>query len=340
MSAAATGSGEPTSRWKRPGPPTPWRRTADDRDEAETLVGEFYLPNRLEVRETSAPLGMELTGLRLGSLTIGRLSYGRDVRLRTADAQNVHVNIPLRGRVHSRTGNSEFVTAGPGDGLVFPSHEPADICWSAHAQQLCLMIPQDALETELEQLLGRPLRGRLTFDFTPDLRNPIGRRWRTVLDILVEELNHPTDMAQNPLVGRHLERLAIDGLLLGQKHNYTDAVGRDCRTQPRSAIRHAVQLIEDRPSEPWTTVSLATEVHLSIRALQDGFRRDLATTPMTYLRQVRMRRVREALQAADPDTTTVNAVAAGLGIVHMGRFAAAYRKTFRELPSDTLNRPP
>jgi transcriptional regulator GlxA family with amidase domain len=60
---------------------------------------------------------------------------------------------------------------------------------------------------------------------------------------------------------------------------------------------------------------------------------------MTYLRQVRLRRAHTALKAADRDATTVRAVAVSLGIVHMSRFAAAYRDAFGEAPSDTLNRP-
>ena len=60
--------------------------------------------------------------------------------------------------------------------------------------------------------------------------------------------------------------------------------------------------------------------------------------PMTYLRQTRLRRAREALEAANRDATTVRAVAVGLGILHMSRFAAAYREAFGETPSSTLNR--
>jgi transcriptional regulator GlxA family with amidase domain len=59
---------------------------------------------------------------------------------------------------------------------------------------------------------------------------------------------------------------------------------------------------------------------------------------MTYLRRVRLRRAREALQAADRHSTTVQAVATRLGVLRMSRFAAAYRKVFGETPSDTLDR--
>lgn len=59
---------------------------------------------------------------------------------------------------------------------------------------------------------------------------------------------------------------------------------------------------------------------------------------MTYLRDDRLRRARETLLAAAPGATTVGAVASGLGLLHLGRFAAAYRNAFGEAPSDTLNR--
>ena len=59
-------------------------RSTDDRDEAERVITDLYLPNRLDLSVDSAPLDMEVTGLRLGALTAGRLAYGRRVRLRTA----------------------------------------------------------------------------------------------------------------------------------------------------------------------------------------------------------------------------------------------------------------
>ena len=315
------------------------RSATNDRDEAERIVTELYLPNRLDLSRGSARLGMEVAGLRLGALTVGRLSYGRGVRLRTADAENFHVNIPLRGRVRSRSGTSEPVTTGLGEGLVFSPEAPAEMSWSDDSEQLCLMIPRACLEAELEQLLGRSLRGRLVFDFAADLQSPLGRRWRTVLDLLVDELDHPTDVGRNPRMGRHVEGLVMDGLLLGQPHNNSDDAIGGGPVRVGAAIKHAADLLEERPSEPWTTVRLATEVHLSVRALQEGFRRDLDTTPMTYLRQVRLRRAHESLREADPDTATVGAIAGGLGILHLGRFAAAYRNAFGEAPSDTLNRP-
>ena len=247
MNAAAAGGRGGSRDQDQPQVASCIRHVTDDRDEAEQVVTQLYLPNRLDLSRGSAPLRMELTGLRLGALTVSRLAYGRRVRLRTADAQNFHVNVPLHGRAASRSGTSQPVATAPGEGLIFSPGAPAEMSWSTDCEQLCLMIPRACLEAELERLLDRSLRGPLTFDFAADFQRPLGRRWQTVLNLLVDELDHPTDIGRNPHVGRHVEGLVLDGLLLGQRHSPEGAVSRDGPAGMGAAIRKAVELLEERP---------------------------------------------------------------------------------------------
>jgi AraC-like DNA-binding protein len=316
------------------------RRRTTDRDEAEDIVSDFYLPNRVHLSGPPDPLDLQLTGLHLGGLNAGRLSYGRNVRLSTADAQNFHVNMPVCGRVVSRQGSSGDVTTAVGEPLVFSPDAPAEMTWSARCVQLCLMVPRARLEAELERLLGRTVRSRLRFDFGVPVPGDVGRRWRSVLDLVADELDHPSGLAGHPGAGHHLEGVVLDALLLAQPHNYRDAATRPTPRAPGPAVRRAVELLEDRPAEPWTTVGLSAEVHLSVRALQEGFKRDLGMSPLAYLRLVRLRRAHRVLEQATPESTTVAAVALGLGLLHMGRFAASYRRAFGEMPSETLRRRP
>ena len=81
---------------------------------------------------------------------------------------------------------------------------------------------------------------------------------------------------------------------------------------------------------------LTAAVGLSVRALDDGFARYVGTPPMTYLRQVRLTRAHEELAGADPEDTTVTAVARKWGFGHYGRFAADYQRRFARKPSETL----
>jgi transcriptional regulator GlxA family with amidase domain len=81
---------------------------------------------------------------------------------------------------------------------------------------------------------------------------------------------------------------------------------------------------------------LAGKVSVSARSLQQGFRRSLHTTPMAYLRLVRLEKVRDDLSLSAPASVTVTEIATRWGFVHLGRFAAAYRAAFGEPPSETL----
>ena len=79
---------------------------------------------------------------------------------------------------------------------------------------------------------------------------------------------------------------------------------------------------------------------VSERSLEYAFKEVLGLTPMAYLTRLRLHRVRQALIAANPESTTVSAEALRWGFWHFGEFSRAYRDCFGELPSDTLRRKP
>jgi transcriptional regulator GlxA family with amidase domain len=85
-----------------------------------------------------------------------------------------------------------------------------------------------------------------------------------------------------------------------------------------------------------SVADIATAGGCSVRALQEAFQRDLATTPMAYLQRVRLAGAHADLVAADPDSDSVNDVCWRWGFTHAGRFAAAYRRHYGLRPSDTL----
>ena len=104
---------------------------------------------------------------------------------------------------------------------------------------------------------------------------------------------------------------------------------------PRS-IREAVATVEERPLDIVTVADLARASHLSVRALEAGFRRHVGMPPMAYVREVRMRRAHSDLLAADAAETTATEIAARWGFAHYGRFAASYRERFGLSPGATL----
>jgi AraC-like DNA-binding protein len=312
---------------------------AADPSQAEELITELYLPNRI-VGSDGASLDLRVDAAHLGSSTVGRITYGDAVRVVTDPGTHLHVNATIAGRATSAAGDAEPVVTHPGSATVWPTGRPASIAWSPDCVQLCVMTPVATLETELEELLGHSLSSAVRFDFGMDLERPEARSFRQTVELVNGQLQARDASLAHPRVGQHLERLLVDGLLLGHQHNYREELVAGARPAAHAAVARAVELVNERFGEAWSSTSLARAVHVSLRSLQEGFARDLGTSPMTYLRDVRLRAVRQRLLVAPPDSTTVARVATACGFVHLGRFAAAYRTAFGEAPSATLRRAP
>lgn len=322
-----------------PGARTAGVVTAAAPDEAEAAVAEAYLPNRVEALEPGA-LTMRLATAHIGTTTVGQLEYGRRIRLVTEEARHIHVNTPLAGSVVSCVGRSAPVATTSGQAAVFPAGAPAAIEWSSDAVQLCLMVPESTLESELEELLGHSVERPLNLPFQMSLATSEGRAWRSMVQLIAGELACRGRLLSHPAAGRQLERTLLDALLLGHAHSHIEELDRpDVPAVPR-AVARAVDLLHERPAEAWSSTVLARAVHVSVRSLQGGFRQHVGKPPMTYLRDLRLRGIHEELKRATPGATTVETVAYSWGMLHPGRFAAAYRQAFAEMPSQTLRRPP
>lgn len=104
-----------------------------------------------------------------------------------------------------------------------------------------------------------------------------------------------------------------------------------------AVVRRARAYMEENAGAAISAADIAAAANVSIRALQYAFRRHLGTTPMDYLRRVRLERARADLAAADPyGTEGVTTIAARWGFLSASRFAGLYRGAFGEQPSRTL----
>jgi transcriptional regulator GlxA family with amidase domain len=170
-----------------------------------------------------------------------------------------------------------------------------------------------------------------------DLTTHLGRDFVDGLGLLQRSFARPDNILQRSLAAEHFEHFIAATLLLAQPHNYSDELLAPSTPALPRHIQRVVEVIESRPDHPWTAASLASHACVSMRSLQEGFARHLGVSPMKYLRDVRLGRVRAQLMAADSvGGMTVSDVASRWGFVHLGRFTEAYRNKFGELPSQTL----
>jgi len=106
------------------------------------------------------------------------------------------------------------------------------------------------------------------------------------------------------------------------------------RALPESLAR-ALRWLDGRADEPIVLETLAAVAGVRPRTLEAHFRRHLGTTPLGWVRHMRLARARQQLLAAEGEAS-VTGVALANGFSQFGRFAAQYRRHFGELPSQTV----
>lgn len=279
---------------------------------------------------------------RIKGVGLGRMTYGGDVVIEPGRLDSFAlVQMPLSGHERVRSGNIEVDTR-PGVGSVIGPDCPVSMQHRAGTEKLFIRIDRDALEHHCAQHLGGSVREPIDFELAMDLTEPAGQRWMRMVNWLFAEAEDGDSgsvrAGRSPLLAAHVEQMLISMLLMCQPHNYSERLAADAPAIAPAFIKRIERYIEEHADEPLTIVDLAEHAGVSSRSLFAGFRRFRNNTPMNYLRDVRLARVREALLQACPGATTVTREALRWGFGHLGHFTTAYKRRFGESPSETLAR--
>lgn len=310
--------------------------TAPGVEQAREALSEVFLPVDFPSARASSIVDLRLNALTVGRVTCGYMRFRDAVCIETAEAENFHVDIPLSGRTTMQAAFGSPIYGTPGTAGVFMPGRPVQLDCGEGFAQLSVMIPRADLQRELEHLLGDEQVQPLEFTAELDATAPGGRMMMQALRAIDQASQLDGGPLSHPLARQRLEEVLMQSLLFAQPHNHSAALGGPAPSPGAHPVSRAVELLRGRPAHPWTVIELAAEVSVSVRSLQQGFRRTLHTSPMAYLRTVRLERVRDELSLAAPGTVSVTEVASRWGFVHLGRFAAAYRSAFGEHPSDTM----
>ncbi|WP_309248526.1 AraC family transcriptional regulator [Streptomyces sp. MNP-20] len=310
-----------------------------DVDEARQLIEATYYSNFMDVCEGPRPFSARYDIGKLGALTVGDMRCGADVRMRFGELGAYHVNIPLSGHVSWRQGAAPATTAGAGSAAVYqPVGDTVLDRWTGDCRLLAVKVDRAALEGRLERLIGRPVPSPVTFGPVFDTRRGAGRGWARLVRTVVADLREDDGVLTHPLVAEPLQEALLNGLLLAADHRYRDRLTDPVHQLRPAPVKRVTDAVHARPEHPFTTAALAAEGRVGVRWLQEAFRRYVGMSPMAYVRDVRLGRVREELLASGSCERSVSEVAHRWGFTHLGRFAEQYRARFGELPSQTLRR--
>lgn len=280
-----------------------------------------------------------LNAARFLDVTMAYLDFRAPTRLvieRGADIFAVHVTthdsatVAIDGEERELSAFSGLI-ANPGDRHT--------IQLAADCPQLIIRIEREAVERQLTRMLGRSLDRPIAFERTFDLMSDEAVRWHGALQLLSSEVISQRSLIQKGIGAGALEELIISTLLYIQPSNFAQSVRNPQYSSGRVAVRRSMRYVDEHLAEPITMDDLARHACVSVRAIQMGFREDLDTTPVAYIRERRLEKVRATLMdSIAADGVTVSGVAQRWGFNNAGTFSVRYRERFGETPSETLRR--
>lgn len=305
-------------------------------DEARALGGEVFHPHSLQPMGRDNDFQMRLRSVDASGLTLGLLEYASPVHISSDSFSDAYqVNFPIRGTLKMTYGEQKLLTSPTTAAIHGPGMATSLEGWGEPTTMLGLKIPHDALERELEVLLGRAPDRPVAFDGWLDLASRSGREWFDAVQFLARGLREGDSILDHPLIASPVSQAVVRGLLLVASNNYSPEITGQVSSAGPMYVRHAMSYMEENADQPLTVAEIATAVHVSARALQAGFQTHLSSTPMALLRSVRLRKIHEELLIAEPGER-VSAIARKWGFMHAGRFAIQYAQTYGISPSETL----
>ncbi|GAB4268542.1 MAG: AraC family transcriptional regulator [Pararhodobacter sp.] len=307
-----------------------------DLDEARERVAQIFCPHRLDRIGVGAfdACHHHLRGERL---SLNYIAYGAKTLIAPGELRDFYLfQMPLSGAAAISNGGAAYASDPKRAALLNP-HRETSMIWDAECRQVLLQIDREAFTAHLSALIGgRPDRP-LTFEGALDLTSAKGGALRALIMHLVAEADagRPV-LGPGSLMGRQIESALMTGLLEAHRHNFSDALNHSRgRTPVPRIVRQAEDFMRAHADQPLALEDVAAAVGVSGRALQLAFRQFRDTTPMAFLRDIRLDRVHADLQGARPGTRVTD-VAIRWGFGHFGRFAGMYRARFGCTPRQTL----
>lgn len=306
-----------------------------DFDQAVDAVREVYCPHQLRLGRRAAGLNTCLSVTGADKWPVVQLRYGAEVKVDAGNFRDLF--LVMRGRsgaARVRQGLAES-TWGAGQTMVVSANQATTFDFDAEFSQTSLRFDRERLESLCSRWLGRPLDDDLRFDLAPFPAH-LEATWSALLQLIEsgsEALPAPAAAS--------LEEFVLTTVLRGVPHNFSTELERPQARLPSRLIRRAEEYVRESlagvqsGAAGFSISEMAAHLGVGVRTLEIAFQEWCGMTPSAYLRELRLKRVREFLQKAG-EGDSVTDIALANGFFHLGRFARYYRERFGESPSATL----
>ena len=219
------------------------------------------------------------------------------------------------------------------DSLLLGRGDELDLRTPTELSLMAVVVETELLQPLWQRMYQKPLAGWLEHQLVVPARPAAAQALRRLHTDLMTRLLDPDSSWQDDTALRQVrDALLIEWIEVIPER--VDISSLPSVTARRQLVDRVCGLMLAQPDEPLSMLALCSQVGASLRKLNCCFQDVLGTSPMKYLRALRLNGVRRELRAGG--VAAVQDAAAHWGFFHMGQFSTDYKKQFGELPSATL----
>jgi AraC-like DNA-binding protein len=312
-------------------------RSSSNADAAHELVTEVYggvAPLRISGDPRTFACSVLLANAGSLGSDLVRISMSAET---TSAPLEFFTALCLTGGRFDVTIGADEQRLGRGDVACYRRDEEIDTAW-ANADLMTLRVSFPVVDRIARERFDH--HERVRFHSIQPVSPAAQRGWGALTHFVLREITRSDSMLDNPLIEAQMTDLVAATALASFSNSTLSAAGNGRRgTTAPASLRRAMAYIEANAQSPISITDIADAANVTPRALQYGFARHLDSSPMRYLRRVRMDRARQELRESDPTRgATVAEISRRWGFATPGRFAADYRVAYGESPSRTLAR--
>jgi AraC family transcriptional regulator, ethanolamine operon transcriptional activator len=307
--------------------------TSDVIDHAESLP--FWSQDYTQLSKGS--FSGELTSVSYQNLQIFRESMNRAVdEIASAPLDTYVIGLSTANEGNSTWGllpvkPNSLITLDKNSELIFRTANNSDITAAA--------IPAQRLEEYASSVEWIDLRKVMsTIKPVETISQNSARKLQSAL---VDGIRYMSDIHEDvdtDIVWHHFE----DELMATCLQTLLEASDNKSPNYDHRIHRYIVNRVRDATLSssgyPLTIGELCTELRISRRTLNFAFSRVLGITPVAYMRNIRLHRIRAEFKSSSHRVRSVADVASKWGFWHMSLFSRYYKELFGETPHETLIR--
>lgn len=245
------------------------------------------------------------------------------------------IYLPLAGAMELDARGRQFVST-PGRLIATDLSQTRLLRLHSERSHIGIAFSRKAVTRQLSEMLDMPVVHDLDLFAECDMQSAAGAKLAAFGQLLWDNLANGPPENISARSTEYFFRTIMVAMLESVPHRYSALLERPVSPAMPRQVKRAIDYMIANIASPINVEDIAQASGVGVRSLQVAFQQFKETTPLNYLRQLRLESVRREFIAGKHDRVSISDVARNWGFTHMGRFSALYREAFGEMPTETL----